>query len=78
MDKRTKIVLLTAALIYLGQSAHSEAPNYGPRDYSIVPTTPGVAQLLDFQRFEVDNFRDIPQIRFLTDDYIYTGYIAIV
>lgn len=64
MNKRNKIILLTAAFICIGQLARSEVPDYGPRDYSIVPTTPGVAQFLDFQTYTVDNFRGIPQISF--------------
>ncbi len=48
--------------VMYGQSATEK--DYVPRDYSIVPTTPGVAQFLDFQNFQVDNFRGIPQISF--------------
>lgn len=57
-------LLLATMYIVVTQAVYADEPNYWPRDYSIVPTTPGVAQFLNFQSFKVDNFRGIPQIIF--------------
>lgn len=59
--------IIASFLFLLGTVVYAQsAPqkDYVPRDYSLVPPTPGVAQFLDFQQYQVDNFRGIPQISF--------------
>ena len=63
----SKLLILTMVSCLTISQAPAQSgveKDYVPRDYSIVPTTPGVAQFLDFQNFQVDNFRGIPQISF--------------
>lgn len=62
---RKIIVFLFFLFVFnVGKGESTGNTNYAPRDYSIVPPSPSVSNLIEIQEYPMDNNRGVPDISF--------------
>ena len=66
MKDKYKIIILTLLFIIncFGKGQTQNNTDYAPRDYSIVPPSPSVSNLMDIQNYPMTNNRGVPDISF--------------
>lgn len=61
---REWVSLLMGSAFLMASPLITQAKDYTPRDYTIVPPAPKVAALMEYKEFPVDYYRGVPQIGF--------------